>query len=508
MIARKSALIVATNIINGALAYVALFFITRYMEPDDYGIVAFAMGFVALFTIFGRMGFDQAHIKKMSEGKDPGICIGTFFASKIGLIGLMTLITLVVIFFWKAIMGRGFETSTHELAIYIMMGYWAIKLITESFITTFRAKKEIAKANVPIFLGTLIRVAVTIYVAVGGFGAIALAFTYISGEIAYLLSALYLFRIYPIKRPTHTYFKDYSKFAFPLVIVVSCSIIMTNIDKVLIQLFWDAADVGFYFAAFRLTVFINMFTLAIGTLLFPTFSMLHADNNIEGIRRLTFQSERYLSMIIFPIVLGMVVLAEPAVFILLSGWMPVVPILQILPFFVLLAALGRPHDVQIVGMGYPKLSRNRVLIMVCFNVVLNIILIPKDIQMLGGIQLAGMGAKGAAIATVISYGIGLVYNRIIAWKLTKVKVNPRILLHGLAAGVMATILYNILYTFNMIEFLTRWYHLLAISLLGLGIYLVILFLFKEFTKIDFHFFIDTLNIKKMIQYIRKELKNK
>ena len=76
-----------------------------------------------------------------------------------------------------------------------------------------------------------------------------------------------------------------------------------------------------------------MFTVAMGALLFPTYSALHAYNNMKGIHTLTFKSERYLSMIVFPMVFGMVILAEPATRILLSNWLPAVPILQILPFF-------------------------------------------------------------------------------------------------------------------------------------------------------------------------------
>jgi hypothetical protein len=42
----------------------------------------------------------------------------------------------------------------------------------------------------------------------------------------------------------------------------------------------------------------------------------------------------------------------------------------------------------------------------------------------------------------------------------------------------------------------------------LGIYLGILYLLREFKKEDFHFFVDTLNIKKMISYIKEEFKMK
>lgn len=503
MLARKSALIITTNILNALLGYVALFFIARYMSPEAYGIMAFAYGFVALFTVFAKLGFDQAHIKKVSEGKDLGRCIGTFIATKTGLTAIMALLTIGAIFFWKFVMGRGFESATHETAVYIMLGYWILHMLAMSFIGTFKAKKQIAKAQLPLFFETLIRVAVTIYVALAGFEAIALVLTYIAGDVIFLLSSLYFSRGYPIKKPSKEYFKDYSKFAFPLSIVVASMIIMSNIDKVLIQLFWSAAEVGYYFAAFRLSAFINMFTLAIGSLLFPTFSALHTKNNISGIRRLTFQSERYLSMIVFPMVFGMMILAEPTTRILLSEWMPAVPILQVLPFFALFAALERPYQSQLMGMNHPHLARNRVLIMVSINVLLNILLIPKDIQSLG-INLAGLGATGAAIATVTAYGVGLIYSRIVAMRLSGAKGNPRILLHLLASIIMA----GIIYWLNNLFFIARWYHLIGFALLGFGIYLGILYLLREFKKDDFYFFFETLHIKKMFVYIKDELRGK
>jgi len=58
MIARKSAFIIFIQLINGLLGFVALKFVALYMEPWEYGIVGFAYGFIALFSIFGKLGYD------------------------------------------------------------------------------------------------------------------------------------------------------------------------------------------------------------------------------------------------------------------------------------------------------------------------------------------------------------------------------------------------------------------------------------------------------------------
>ena len=84
-----------TKVFDGILSYIALFFISKYMAPDSYGIIMFAMGFVGLFTIFSNLGFYHAHIKKISEGKDLGTCNGTYFIIKFFLTGFLIIITIL-----------------------------------------------------------------------------------------------------------------------------------------------------------------------------------------------------------------------------------------------------------------------------------------------------------------------------------------------------------------------------------------------------------------------------
>jgi len=504
MIARKSALIIAIQLINGMIGYVGLKFIAIYMEPWQYGVVGFAYGFVALFSIFGKLGFDQAHIKKVSEGKDLGECIATFAVIKLFLAGLMASVVMLSIIVWKYVIGRGFESPLHEQAIYVMLAYFALATLTQSMISTFNARKEIAKAQLTLFAYTLVRITATIFVAFYGLGVLALAYAYVLGEIFHFILALWFFRGYPISKPSLPYLKDYIVFAMPMAIASASYIIMTNIDKVFIQLFWSAAQVGEYFAVFNLSRFLILFASAVGILLFPTISEYNSKNNMEGIRRLTLESERYLSMIVFPIIIAMVILAEPIIHILLSNrYYPAIPVLQILPLFILLEVLARPYQSQLQGMNMPEITRNRVFIMMIVNVLLNLVLIPKDIKSVG-VKLAGLGSEGAAIATVISYFIGLIYIRLIAWKKTGIKGNYRILLHAAAAAIMGYILWNIE---NVVR-IARWYELLGVAALGIGLYFAILFVMREFKKEDFELFMDTLNVKKMLGYIKDEMKGK
>ena len=72
MIARKTTLIFVQNIIGTLLGTVALFLVARNMGAAPMGIVGFGLAFVGLFSILADLGVDQTHIKRISEGQDPG----------------------------------------------------------------------------------------------------------------------------------------------------------------------------------------------------------------------------------------------------------------------------------------------------------------------------------------------------------------------------------------------------------------------------------------------------
>ena len=124
MIGRKSFLIVATHYVSDILGFVGLVVLSKLwgnFAPEALGIIGFAMSFISLFNIITDFGFSSAHIKRISEGKDLGTCIGTFAAIKLLLTSLMILAVFVSIFFWKNFLKGGFYDATTETVVIIMV---------------------------------------------------------------------------------------------------------------------------------------------------------------------------------------------------------------------------------------------------------------------------------------------------------------------------------------------------------------------------------------------------
>ncbi len=501
MIARKSTIVFGFNIISAFLGYIGLFFVARFMGAHTLGVLGFGLAYITMFLFIADFGFGTAHIKKVSEGKDLATCIGTYTRIKVILTILMVSCILGSILTWKFLLRKGFESPIHEIVLYIMTFYSMLYTFGSFYRDTFFAQQKAAKAQLQSLTETASRVAITIPIAIFGFGIIALAGSYVVGGIIMCCVSLLLFKNYPIGKYNKEYFRDYLSFALPMFFVTAILTISTNVDKVMIQLFWCSTEVGYYFGVQKITDFIIIISGVVCTLLFTTISAYHAENKIKEISALTRKAERHISFVILPIVTFVIALASQIIKVLLSDeFLPAVPVLRTLALYALILSINLPYWVMFGAINRPKLGAKIALAVALLNIALNTIFIPPA---LFGIKLLSMGAFGAALTTVISGFVGMIISRIYVKKLTNTSTNLRIFIHLLAACLTGFPLYAV----GRIIPLDRWFSLFGAGLLCLGIYLAILYCLKEFTKEDYHFFLDTVSPKKMFRYVKEELKS-
>lgn len=468
------------------------------MGPTPLGIIGYATGLVGLFS--SSIGFDTAHYKRVSEGKDLGKCMGTYIVIKIILACFLISLIIGGIFVWKHFLGGGFESQT-ELVIYIVLATTVIMSLSSVFLATFGAKRETAKQQIPHIIGGFIRMPIIVIVAIASLGVFFLAGAYLVAQLVILMVALLIFRGYAISKPSRKYLKSYTAFALPAAIGEFAMIFSTRIDRVMIQHFFSFEEVGFYVAVFQMTYFFMIIPQAIGTLLLPTISEYHSKKDFGNIKRVVHASERYLSMLFLPIIVLMFIFSKSIILIILGeNFLPSANILILLSFMIFFAIATTPYANLIVGINRPGIAGKINLFSCIINILLNVVFIPRE---LGGIKLFGLGGVGAALATLIAWMIRWSLFHISSYKLTEIKSNPRILLHFIAGILTGIILYMVKETIV--------YHLIYIiplGLFGIGCYFGILYLMKEFKKDDFYYLLDIVNPKKMGKYMKEEMKNK
>lgn len=537
MIARKSALIVGTQFFTRFLGWIGLVILAKYwggFAPQALGIIGFAMAFLGLFNIIADLGFSQAHVKRVSEGKDLGSCIGTYAAIKLILSSLMITIVFASLYIWKNFFSGGFADATTESVVYVFLLYYIFLDLSKIATATFQGRREIAKRQITSIFENIVKVPLLIIVVIAGvsitgvasispafswpgflkpfqeFIAIravgSLAMTYVFSVVATFLVGLWFLRKYPIKKPNMKLFKSYFSFALPIMLMSIISVISVNVDKIMIGYFWTSVEVGYYFTVQQLLQIILIFSAAVSIVLFPTLSDHHSNNNVGKIKETTHIAERYISMVMIPPVVVIIVFAAPVINIMLSSaFLPATSVLIVLMIYGFISSLKMPYSSLISGVNRPGVAAKIGVVICATNIILNYLFIPQE----GLLSFLGInGPTGAAVATATSAVVGFVLLRLAAKKLTKIKLIQRYTpLHMISGIVMGIILYALAFKTGLFPVI-GWHHFLFFAGFGLAIYLGILYILKEFDKKDFDFFIDMFRPKEMLGYIKSELKEK
>lgn len=499
------------------------------MGRDVLGEWGYAMGIVGLFVIISELGFSQAHVKKISEGRDPAVCLGTYLAVKVGLTLLMLLLTGAYLFVQVVVLDKPFVSTTTGTVVIVLLYYTFTSLRAIGGVT-FDAKRETAKSQLVVVAEHFVRLPLTAVVTLAfaasafGTGPLAsyyeanspelfrtiaangaefLALTYTGAALASLLVAALLLRGERIARPDTGLLREYSRFAWPIFLGGILATLSGNVDKVALGFFWSETEVGNYTGVQRISSLINMVPTAVGILLFPTLSDLHSRNELDGVSKVTGQALRYISMLLFPVCVFTIAFAVPVIHVLLSDeFLAAAPTLALLTLYVLIFSLSYPYENLLFGANKPHLAVMAGATIFTTNIVLNLLFIPSS---LFGYPLPGLKDVGAALATVVSMAVGFLVLRRAATTVTRFP-SERFMFSHLSASVIMVI--PLFYFAQFVGGDARFFTLILLALVGGVIYVVTLRLLGALTDEDIAFFKALMSPGAAADYMRDELTSK
>lgn len=504
MYARKTALIMTTLLISNFFGYLSWYFVTNNLQQSYVGSVAFAISYLGFFGVITDLGFSSAHIKRVSQGKDLGRCMGTYITVKGVLLSLFILMALSAIWGYRNVYpGRDFSRDFDMDVIMVMVLWSVLSNITTILSNTFIGKQQVAKAQITVLVSAVVQSIVTIIVVLNFEDVILYALTYVLGAAVSLATGIILFRGFSIKPPTKEYFKSYVTFALPLMFVMGAAPLILYMDKVMIKLFLENTHVSLYWNAQKFSALPDALTGSVMTVLFPAFSSMVATGSLGEVRKSTLMAERFLSMAVFPCAFILMAISTPFIEVFSDiSYSESAPVFLILMGWVIIRALSKPYSSHFGGFNKPVYSLYINLIVIPVNIILNLVLIPESIF---GIPLAGMGIRGAALATLLSGTMKFVMIRFLSRRLIKIGPNRSVLRHLVAGGIVGCGLFLIQ---SLHPFVDRFYEILLVFAAGILIYGLLLYLMGELSKNDVKFFLDTINPKKSIRYIRDETGNR
>lgn len=366
--------------------------VARYLGPEQYGALNYALAFVALFGAVAKLGMDQIVVRGLVLTPDQeGKILGTLFWLKLGA-GLIALAVII------AVAGLGESGNTENVVLIAVIAMGLIFNAADSYDVYYQAKLLSRYAVLARSAAFLVFMLVRIGLILGGFSVLhfALAATLELALGGVLLAWPYLRNEQFRKRWQFDRQTMYSLLRDGWPLIVSSALIVTHIriDQVMIGQMLGNADLGVYSAAIRLSEAWLFIPMVIVRTLMPYFVELRASNPLFYQRRLI---QLYSIMFWLGLAAGVLALLFGEMVVLLlfgEHYREAYAPLSITIWTGIFVSQAMARGIWMIGenrQGY-RLVGN--LIVVPMNIALNLLLIPQH------------GVVGAALASFISMGVG------------------------------------------------------------------------------------------------------
>ena len=364
--------------------------IARYLGPERFGLLSYAMSLVGLFVAMATLGLDGIVVRELVLARDKrDELLGTSFSLRLAgsLLALFLLVVLLVLI----------SDSPREYILIIVVG---LSLVFQSFgvINLYFQARVISRYS---FFATLLSILISCAIKVWLILSCAslMAFAVMITMDAALLAAGYLYfyvasGLNPLKwRFDRSIANALLRDSWPLILSGLVISIYMKIDQVMIKSMMGNRAVGMYAAAVNISEAGYFIPVIISNSVFPAIVEAKAGN--ERIYRQRLQS-LYDLMTFLAIGLASVVtlLGAPLVGFLYGGvYLPAARVLVVHIWASLFVFWGVANSKWFLAENLQVFSMVGAVIGAVTNIILNYLLIDR------------FGILGAALATVISYAV-------------------------------------------------------------------------------------------------------
>lgn len=299
--------------------------IARQLSPSDYGLVAMLSIFLIIAQVFVDSGFVEVLIQKQDRTETDFST--TFWFN----IGVALLVYIALLLFSPLIAGFYDEPLLGEL-----LPWMALVFVINAFRTVQQAKLNIAMDFRRQAWISIIAISVSggagLWMAYNGFGVWTLVWQPLLQNFLNVLLLWISAGWMPSLVFSGRSFKNLFGFGSKLLMSRTLNAVYTQGSFLLVGKFFSPSAAGLYSQSTQMTSFIPAaISDVVARVAYPIECELQ-DNDKELQRRF-FQMLRMTCFILFPLMMGIAALAEPAVRLLLTEkWLDAVPLMRILCF--------------------------------------------------------------------------------------------------------------------------------------------------------------------------------
>jgi teichuronic acid exporter len=450
------------------IQFIVQIVLARLLLPEQFGTIAIVMVFINLAQVFVQSGFNTALIQKKDADE---VDFSSIFYLSVGISGILYILMYISAPFIASFYNNPILIPVlRVLSLTLFAG--AFNSIQNAFVSRNLMFKKLFRSSLGAILisGTL-----GIIAAYQGLGIWALVMQQLINQVSITIIMWFTVRWRPKLVFSLSKVKKLFSFGWKLLASSLLNALYMDLRTLIIGRVFTPATLGFYNRGKQFPqLIVTNIDGSIQAVMLPTLSA-HQDNSkrVKEMMRRTIVSSSFL---IFPMMVGMAVVAEPLVKIVLTDkWLPAVPFLQIYCISYSLQPIHTANLQAINAMGRSDIFLRLEIIKKTYGLIILAISINFGVYAI---------AFGSILTGVISSFINAYPNKQLldySYKEQLIDILPSLLISIVMGGIV--------YLFKFFSLLS-WQILVLQVISGIFIYIGLAKLFKIES---FGYLVDTIN---------------
>jgi len=388
--------------IGKTVSLITVSVLAHLLTPVNFGVVALASLAIEYLSVLNDFGLATALIQRREKIDEASNVVFT--------LNLIVSVSLTLITILLAPLAAIYFREPNLTPILRWLGLtFTINALGSVHKARLQRDMKFGKTLVPELGNNIVKAAVSIGMALAGYGAWSLVYGQIIGlSVSIILLWVMIPWIPQLSLISHTA-RQLFRYGISIMADRALNIFGDSFDYFLIGRFFDTAALGIYTLAYKLPELLIITTLnVLGGVFFPAFSTIQ--NDPAKLRKSFLATTRYVQLLVTPMCLGLIVGADPIIRVAFGDqWLEAIPLMQILCLHTLVLSIGY-H----VGDIYKAIGRPDILIKLAIP-----IFIIRVIAIWFG---AKQGLTGVAFGHLFATSVELIMRTIITVNVLKLSV--------------------------------------------------------------------------------------
>ncbi len=348
------------------VSFVVSILLARWLFPEDYGIIALIIIFIALAEVISEGGLNTALIQK-KEADDTDF--STIFYASTG----MSILLYVVLFFCAPLISRFYDIDQLTKVIRVLglsLPFYVLNSIQRAYVAR---EMLFDKLFICSLVSAVISGVAGCWMALKGYGVWALVVQKLSNQALITFTMWYIVRWRPILRFSFASFKALFGFGWKIFMTNFIVTLFVKMRHLVIGKMFNSSNLAYFERGDQFPSFIsdNM-VAAIQSVLLPTFSEQQDDR--ERVKSMMRRSTKSMALVICPLMAGLFVIAKPLTILLLTEkWLPIVPFIQIMCISNIFKPLTIANAEAIKAMGYSDITLKLELVKKAIDITILVV---------------------------------------------------------------------------------------------------------------------------------------